>query len=135
MKIAWIFALSILVANAALAQQNSRSENKAFARNPLWVQMIDDTTTNYFVAEEAFNTYFKHHELPEGENEEIGEHAKQEKISKRKQRRIWKENALRMDVKRYNIWHQQMQPYVQSDGRILYTRERLAIWKEQQKGR
>lgn len=116
----------------AFAQNKSGNENPEFARNPVWITMIEDTNANYFVVEEAFTTYFKHHELPEGENEDIGEHEMRRKFSKRKQRKIWKENSLRIDVKRFEVWHRKMEPYVQPDGRILTPTERLAIWKQQQ---
>lgn len=132
MKKLILFSVILCFVNTVFAQNNSGKENAEFARNPVWIAMLEDTSANYFVVEEAFKTYFKHHELPEGENEVIGEHELRRKLSKRKQRKIWKENALRMDVKRYEIWHRQMEPYVQPDGRILTPTERLAIWKSQQ---
>src|SRR4051812_46212783 len=86
----------------AFAQKAIAPEDGSASRKPVWVAMLDDTAANYFVVERAFNDYFLHHELPEGEQEVIGEHREREKIpSKRKQRRMAKENALRMEVKRY----------------------------------
>jgi len=43
------------------------------------------------------------------------------------------ENHMRIEVKKYERWHQRMLPYVQTDGRILTPSERLQIWKDQQK--
>jgi hypothetical protein len=122
--------------NTTFAQDGKKATETAYARKPLWIGMMDDTLANFFVVEKAFSTYFKHHELPEGENEVIGERRERMKgVSKRKQRRIARENDMRMAVKRYNFWHQQTLPYVQADGRILTPTERLAIWQAQQKTR
>jgi hypothetical protein len=115
--------------------QNRQPTVEDFARNPLWIAMLDDTSANYFTVEQAFTTWFAHHELPEGEHDVIGEYRERQKTpSRRKQRRIWAENKMRMDVKHYHLWREQMLPYVQANGRILTPTERLAIWKAQQKG-
>ena len=122
-----------LMANNAFAQNNRQPTEAEFAQKPLWIAMMDDTLANFFVVEKAFEIYFKHHELPEGEHEVIGERRERlKRASKRKQRRIAEENHLRLDVKRYFFWHAQTLPYVQADGRILTPTERLAIWKAQQ---
>jgi hypothetical protein len=127
------FLTAFLMANTAMAQNKVPPTEADFAKMPLWIGMMDDTLANFFVVERAFDTYFKHHELPEGENEEIGERRERlKRVSKRKQRRITRENTLRMDVKRYYFWHQQTLPYVQGDGRVLTPTERLAIWQRQQ---
>jgi hypothetical protein len=132
----WLLCLCFLLAAAPCSYAQDRSQTKEdFARKPLWIDMLEDTSANYFTVEQAFNTYFAHHELPEGEHDVIGEHHESEKIpSRRKQRRIWADNKLRMDVKHYYLWREQMLPYVQADGRILTPTERLAIWKAQGKG-
>lgn len=94
---------------------------------------MDDPNANFFEVEKAYELYWERHEKPEGEHEEIGEHAEREKIpSKRRQRKISAENDLRLAVKRYEVWNDQTRPYVQPDGRILSTEERLEIWKQQQ---
>lgn len=119
-----------------LAQERAKSPEKEYARNPVWIRMMADTSANFFEVEKAFTVYFAHHELPEGEEAEMGEHRDREKRpNKRQQRRITAENKLRMDVKRYQFWHDQTLPYVQSDGRILTPAERLRIWQSQQQGR
>ncbi len=104
---------------------------KDYARSPYWIAMVNDTTTNYFEAEKAFKVYFQHHAKPQGENEDIGEHAKREKRpSKKERRKIEKDNRLRMDIKRYEHWHDMMLPYVQPDGSILTPSQRLQIHQQ-----
>jgi len=127
---------SLLILSCAIVFQLSAQQKnleKDYARKPLWIGMMDDTTANFFEVEKAYNTYWAHHEKPEGENDVIGEHKEREKIpSKRKQRKISSENDLRMAIKKYERWHEDTLPWVQDNGRILTPTERLAIWKAQQ---
>lgn len=135
-----LIALPSTYASAQLPQQaNGQAlahaqvhDSDEYAVDPYWIDMMEDTLTNFHEAEKAYRIYFQHHEKPEGEEVEINEHAEREEhVSKRRQRKIDAENNLRMDVKRYEVWREQMLPYVQNDGRILTPEERLAIWKEQ----
>lgn len=124
----------ILFAYAAAAQQNNQTDNKDYAHSPFWINMIKDTSANFFEIEKAYNTYFEHHEKPGGENEVIGERNKKEKYpSKREQRRLQAENTMRIEVKKYEHWRLTMLPYVQPDGHILTPTERLKIWNDQNK--
>lgn len=112
------------------AQATNYTE-KDYARDPLWIEMLDDTTANYFEVEKAFNTYFKHNELPASEHDMIGEYKeKQKNPSKRKQIKVEQDSYLRRQVKKYHRWHEKMLPYVQEDGRILTPTERLTIWQQ-----
>lgn len=128
----FVLLFLLLYAINVNAQQPKKYSEKDYAKKPLWINMLDDTTANYFEVEKAYNTYWQHHEKPEGEHDVIGEHEEREKIpSRRKQRKIEAENNLRIAVKKYERWHEQMLPWVQADGRILTPSERLAIWKQQ----
>ena len=132
------FILLLLAACCLLkanAQQKQYTE-KDYARNPVWIDMIEDTSANYFEAEKAYKIYWQHHEKPGGENDVIGEHAERGKIpSKHKQQKIQQDNKMRMAVKKYEHWHQRMFPYVQKDGRILTPSERLTLFEEQKKNK
>ena len=130
MKQVYIFLFCCCVVYTSQAQQKAYSE-KEYAKTPVWIEMIKDTSVNFFDAENAYKTYFKHHEKPEGEQEDIGEHAKREKHpSKREQRKMQKENHMRMEVKKYEHWRDRILPYVQPDGTILTPAQRLQIWKD-----
>ena len=116
--------------SARLAAQ----ENKDYAKNPVWISMIKDTSANFFEIEKAYATYFNHHEKPSGENDVINERDKKEKYpSKREQRKMQAENAMRIEVKKYEHWRMMMLPYVQKDGHILTPTERLKIYNDQNK--
>lgn len=135
-RTAAVLLVLLVLCSRAQGQNKSRFSEKDYARTPLWGQLMDDTTASFFEVERAFNTYFAHHELPEGESEEMGDRREKEKhLSRRAVRRIAAENRLRMAVKRYRFWHEQTLPYVQPDGRILTPSERVAIWQRQQQAR
>lgn len=120
----------VLLSLCANAQSPKYTE-KDYAREPLWIAMLDDTTANYFEVEKAFNTYFKHNDLPASEHDMIGEYKAREKTpSKKKQIKVEQDSYLRRQVKKYHRWHEKMLPYVQDDGRILTPTERLAIWQQ-----
>ena len=94
--------------------------------------MIKDTTVNFFEAEKAYKIYFQHHAKPAGEHDIIGERAKEEKNpSKKELRRLKADDRMRMEVKKYERWHQKMLPFVQADGSILTPSQRLKMWKDQ----
>lgn len=118
---------------AATAQTDVNKE-KLYAKQPLWIDMMEDEKSNFFEVEKAYKIYWEHHEEPEGEHDVIGEYQEREKIpSRRKQRKIEAESKMRMAIKKYNWWHEQTLPYVQGNGRILTTEERLKIWEANKK--
>lgn len=134
MKNLCILCSFICLTQITIAQQSTQYSEKDYARNPVWIEMIKDTTANFFEVQKAFNIYFQHHEKPVGEDDMIGEYEKREKYpSKRAQRKQQQENKMKMEVKKYERWRDRMLPYVQRDGRILTPSERLQIWRDQQK--
>ena len=124
-----ICTIGLLLCVQLLHAQTTHTE-KEYARTPYWIDMIKDTSVNFFEAEKAYKIYFQHHVKPEGEQEDIGEHEKKAKHpSKREQREMQRENHMRMDVKRYEHWRDMMRPYVQPDGHILTPSERIKLHK------
>lgn len=120
----------LLLSSSVHAQTKPPAKEPDYARNPVWIAMMDDTAANFYVVERAFNTYFAHHEMPGGEEEVMIEGNKPGKrLTRRQQRRLDAEAALCFEVKRYNFWHMQTLPYVRPDGSILTPSERLAIWQ------
>ena len=129
-RIILVFACLCLVCPAGAQKVHYTVSD--YAHKPVWIEMIKDTSVNFFEAQKAFDTYFQHHEKPEGEHDVIGERDAREKYpSKKKQRKVNADNAMRMEVKKYEHWHDRVLPYVQEDGHILSPAERLKIWSEQ----
>jgi hypothetical protein len=134
MKKYLLILLAICGIHHAFAQSNAHYTEKEYARHPVWLQMMQDPKVNYFEIEKAYKIYWEHHAKPTGEQDVIGEHEAREKNpSKRELKKIEADNNLRIAVKKYEHWRMKMQPYVQADGRILTTEERLKIWEEQKK--
>lgn len=132
MKYTLLLFAFLTAMGSAIAQNKTTFSNKAYMQKPLWITMMEDPDANFFETEKAFELYWSIREKPEGEHEEIGEHAERQKTpGKRKQRKISAENDMRFAVKKYVKWHEQTLPYVQPDGRILSTEERLKIWESQ----
>jgi hypothetical protein len=120
-----------------------------YANNPVWIKMMDDSTTNYYEAQKAFDEYWKHHVKPAGEEEEMAEGEKnsneREREVRREIKKDWKKTVTEEDlkrqnenvqmkyqVKRFEQWTREVKPFVQEDGRILTSGERMEIWNKQQ---
>jgi hypothetical protein len=102
-----------------------------YTTKPVWIEMIKDTSANYFEVEKAYDTYFRSHTRPGGEHDVIGERDERVKhLTKKQQKKIQAENHMRMEVKKYERWHDKMRPYVQQDGSILTPSQRLKIWEQ-----
>ncbi len=131
MKQGFLFIVCILVFIRLSAQPKVFSD-KDYTKNPLWIEMIKDTTTNFFEVEKAYKLYFSVHKKPAGEHEIIGEKDKNDKFPTKKERKkLEQENKMRIEVKKYEHWHDMMLPYVQQNGHILTPSERLKIWAQQ----
>lgn len=114
---------------------------------PAWVQMMNDENTNYYEAVKAFEDYFKTHTMPgeEVEEELMGgaDEAKEnyeremkeenKEITTAQQRKeLVEREQLSYQVKRFRNWMQEMKAFVQEDGHILSSEERVRIWQQQQ---
>ena len=131
MKQGFLFIVCILVFIRLSAQPKVFSD-KDYTKNPLWIEMIKDTTTNFFEVEKAYKLYFSVHKKHAGEHEIIGEKDKNDKFPTKKERKkLEQENKMRIEVKKYEHWHDMMLPYVQQNGHILTPSERLKIWAQQ----
>ena len=101
--------------------------------------MMDDTNTNYFEAQNAFNEFWKNRPLPNEENELMGNKPERKKsffdtiLLAKKEKREEESKKYTYEYKRFKHWEQKMLPYVQDDGRILTATERLDEWQKSRK--
>lgn len=139
-----------------LAISMAWAQEKRYAKEPLWIEMIDNPTTNYNQAMLAYKTYWQHHTKPmEEENEmhaislktneksatEKREHERAqnsfEKMTKRDKKRFAKEQEWRQQMvyecKRFEEWKRDVAPWVQEDGSILTVNQRQEIYLEKVK--
>ena len=112
------------------------SRYRIYRDTPVWKDMLDDTTANYFEVQKAFALFWEGKELPEEEDDVIGENGR---LQNNFINRVFRGEELRsqqlrdayaFDYKRYQHWLLRMEPYVQEDGRILYPYERLQLWRQ-----
>ena len=128
-----LFIVIIACSLSGSINAQTKFTEKEYSRNPMWISMIRDTAVNYFEAEKAFKIYFEHHAKPAGEQEDIGSSPdRDKKLSKKKLRELNDENNMRIEVKKYERWHEKVRPYVQRDGSIMPPSKRLEIWKQNQ---
>ncbi|MGP8217300.1 MAG: hypothetical protein ACLQQ4_17160 [Bacteroidia bacterium] len=101
-----------------------KSEVKNLAAYPYWIQMMDDSTTNYFEAMKAFDNYWKGREQPHGEGEEFADSVKT----------MEKNIPYTFEYMRFKNWQILVQPYVQDDGSILYPYQQLQLRQNARRG-
>jgi len=75
-----------LVAGTANAKTYS---DKDYARKPVWIEMIKDTSANYFEVQKAYKLYFENHEKPATEQDQIGERTMKENTRRKKNAGYW----------------------------------------------
>lgn len=138
-----ILVFGLAVKNFAQAPQTGISTTDTsnyilYRTTPVWKDMIADTNANYFQVQQAFKLFWSGKELPEEEEEIIGEKRKLKdnlinrtfnagELKKQQLR-----EALAFDYKRYRWWLIKTEPYVKEDGGIMTPSERLRLWKNHQ---
>lgn len=104
-----------------------------YSKQPHWIKMMDDPNVNYFEAVKAFETYWKGRTKPVEEKEVFSNYNQQKIVAIRKTEREAKEYAF--EYKKFLYWQRQVLPYVQPNGRILSTEERLQLFEQEKKER
>jgi len=94
---------------------------------------MDDPKVNYFEAVKAFDAYWKGRTKPVEEKEVFNNFNQKKIVAIRKTEREAKEYAF--EYKKFLFWQQQVLPYVQPDGSILSTEQRLRIFEQEKKER
>lgn len=137
LKISFCFLWVLCTHNYISAQEPAdTSRFITYRLTPVWKDMINDSTANYFEVQKAFELFWKDKELPEEEDEVIGEkrRLKNNFVNRIFNQKELKEQQLRdelaFDYKRYQWWLIKMQPYVLDDGSILSPQQRVELWKK-----
>ena len=103
--------------------------------------MINDTTTNYFEAMEAFNQYWSVRPLPKQEEDVLGNGEEFDKkegfidalITTKKEKREKESQEYAFEYKRFKRWQIMVEPWVKEDGSIAGPKEQLHIWDKAEK--
>lgn len=134
-----ISLLYVLGLTDATAQLNKASKAET-TELPVWIKMMDDSMTNYFEAEKAFEKYWSVRPIPIEEDEIIGhtELKKEERstwlqrvFSAKKERMKEDSERYSFEYKKFKNWERAVLPYVQDDGSILTPYQRIEIWKNE----
>lgn len=113
-----------------------------YKNKPLWIDMMEDTTANYYEAVKAFDIYWVGRLKPMEEediiseimskNEEREREKNERKIAKLKPAQRAQFDRMKYETKRFENWKREVFPFVQESGQILTPYERQEIWKKQQ---
>ena len=113
-----------------------------YKNKPLWIDMMEDTTANYYEAIKAFDIYWVGRLKPMEEEDIISEimSKKEEREREKNERKIAKLkpaqraefDRMKYETKRFENWKREVFPFVQESGQILTPYERQEIWKKQQ---
>ncbi len=134
-RIALVFF--IFLSNQILAQQNH--SDREYRKYPHWITMMEDSLTNYFEIQKAFDTYWSDKEIPKEEDEILGMKGVSETEKENKEgwlRKLFKkrrgpdEVEMAYALKKYRHWLFLTAPWVQDDGRILFPAERSKLLQD-----
>ena len=127
----------ILIPIAVFFFKNAAAQNndKVYSKSPKWIEMMDDTTANYFEVVKAYDLFWKDRVKPETENDRIGDKPETKKRSghglfrSRKEKEELENEKYSFACKKYEHWKIIVQAYVQPDGHILTPHERIEAWR------
>jgi hypothetical protein len=111
---------------------HAKASEKAYAKFPYWIQMMEDEKANYFEAQKSFEIFWAKREKPLEEKEILGdkneEYSKDAKALAKRMKKLPAESQnLAFQYKKFLYWSREVKPYVQEDGSILSKVERLKI--------
>ena len=114
--------------------QTKNPTDKDFAKQPLWIQMIDIEGVSFTETVKAFEIYWQNHIMPDDEGDRyIGKgDQKKKKLTKKELKEGREAAAMRFQIKRYEHWKIKNEPFVKEDGHIMTAAERLKFHNRQQ---
>jgi len=129
--LSFLISSIVLVTAVSAQQQTDKAKIKFYQKNPVWIQMMEDSTVNYHEAKLAFDEFWKGKEEPEEEGFE--RHTKKKKRSILA--RLFKSNddaeKYAFEHKRFENWLRMKAPYVKSDGTLMTDDEYLELVDEE----
>lgn len=143
--VCYIIGLISMFSNSHAQSSYKKSEYK---KRPVWIDMMNDTSANYFETIKAFKAYYKDRALPkeamenpDGDsferdlgliNDEGEEKEREEKERMQKHRKPEPEVSHASEVRAFKGWFYSIKPWVRSDGSIVGPQEQQAIINQQQ---
>ncbi len=133
--------LTLILAFLFVGTHAQSLSDKKLQKDPVWIPMINDTTTNYFEAVEAFNQYWSVRPLPKQEDDVLGQGEEFDKkegfidalITTKKEKREKESQLYAFEYKRFKRWQIMVEPWVKEDGSIAGPKEQILIWDKSEK--
>ena len=129
-------ALALLGSMSSISAQEltDKAKFKAYRKSPKWIEMMNDSSVNFYEAKLAFETFWKEkpspEELSEGELEGENEEHERSFISRIfKSDRKYKEEITQYAFahRKFRFWLLKNAPYVKQDGTIMSQVEKEAL--------
>lgn len=131
--------------------QSTVPPDRVMRKKPVWIDMMRDTSANFYQTVKAFRLYYKHHHLPEeaaqiekedefermiamlDDSEGAASESKTERAEKRNRLRNEKDaNRYATEVKAFRGWYFNTRTWLRKDGTIIGPIERQQIIDRQQ---
>lgn len=135
-----LLAALVMFASALLSQQPKKYKPRQFKRQPVWIEMMNDPSANYYQTLRAFREYWKSRVLPKEPMEnpdyetfekEVGllKEGESEKEREREKNRKQGEETIKYaaEVRAFKGWMQDTKPWVRADGSIVPMAERQSV--------
>lgn len=136
------FSFLLLLGITAVKAQEVKYNPKEYHIKPYWIEMMDDSTVNYYEALKSYETYWQDKLKPQEEEDAINEHGsrKEEREREKFEKKLAKMtpaertefDRMKYECKRFDNWKREVKQYVQEDGHILSYDQKLEIWNRQQ---
>ncbi len=142
------YIVLFIFATVYMQMQAQTHSKKEYSKKPLWIDMMNDSTANYFETIKAFREFWKGRVLPEEpfENESIdtfekevglkedNESPRERMREKRKREKYNPKNEINYgaQVRAFKGWMHSVKPWVREDGTIISVYEQQKIINQQQ---
>ncbi|MEI6881683.1 MAG: hypothetical protein WCK82_10210 [Bacteroidota bacterium] len=136
------FSFMLLLSLNAIKAQETKYNPKEYSNQPMWIEMMDDSSVNYYEALKAYEQYWQNRIRPQEEEDAINEHGsrkaerEREKFEKKLAKMTPAERTvfdrMKYECKRFDNWKREVKKFVQEDGHILSYDQKLEIWNRQQ---
>jgi hypothetical protein len=137
-----VIFLSLSFSNELNAKNYSK--NKSYRKSPVWIEMMNDPTANYFETIKAFREFWKDKKLPSEAGEESGMDAFEVEVGlrdankreskwerKREERNNKDAKQYAYEVKQFRGWYQRVTPWVKPDGTVMTLEEQQQLIDKQ----
>ena len=122
----------------AQGKSHSKKQLREYRNNPHWINMMDDSTANYYEAKLAFEEFWRGKPTPEQLNEGEFEAEEEEHDRSIFARILKSDNQYKAEIvqyafehRKFNYWLRKNAPYVKADGTVMSQAEKDQIVQQE----